>query len=72
MRVGSEKEIILTFPEGYEHKGINIKAPRWNLDIAFLKILNRKSALFLNVICKTVFPEPMFFISKFGFKRVGT
>ena len=30
----SENHILLTFPAGYEQKGINLNAPRWNLNIA--------------------------------------
>ena len=35
LRTDSTKGITLEFPEGYEQKGINVNAPRWNLDIAF-------------------------------------
>ena len=31
--VSSEKGISLSFPDGYEFYGININAPRWNIDI---------------------------------------
>lgn len=33
--VSSEQSIMLTFPQGYVNKGINVNAPRWNLDITF-------------------------------------
>ena len=35
LRTDSAKGITLEFPEGYEKKGINVNAPRWNLDITF-------------------------------------
>jgi SAM-dependent methyltransferase len=35
LRTDSAKGITMEFPEGYEQKGINMNAPRWNLDITF-------------------------------------
>jgi SAM-dependent methyltransferase len=32
---GPDETISLTFPEGYENKGIRVSAPRWNLDVNF-------------------------------------